>query len=92
MSGYGAMGAEWGGGQPCRRAAGRQAGTHAAPCLMTMVLRAVCTGIMPVLVLERPVYLRERSDGLYRPITYLIYKAIEELAIAWAAAIPVRWL
>ena len=45
-------------------------------------------GIMPVLVIERPVFLRERSDGLYRPITYLVYKAVEELAVAWAASIP----
>lgn len=28
-------------------------------------------GLLPSLVLERPVYLRERADGLYRPITYL---------------------
>lgn len=28
-------------------------------------------GLLPSLVLERPIYLRERADGLYRPITYL---------------------
>lgn len=32
-------------------------------------------GILPCLILERPVYVRERADGLYRPITYLAYKA-----------------
>lgn len=29
-------------------------------------------GVLPGLVLDRPVYLRERADGLYRPITYLV--------------------
>jgi hypothetical protein len=29
-------------------------------------------GILPLLILERPAYLRERADGLYRPITYLV--------------------
>ena len=29
-------------------------------------------GIIPLLILERPVYIREQADGLYRPITYLV--------------------
>ena len=29
---------------------------------------------LPAIVLERPVYLREMSDGLYSPFTYLLYK------------------
>ena len=29
---------------------------------------------IPALVLERPVTVRERSDGLYTAFTYLLYK------------------
>lgn len=29
-------------------------------------------GIMPTLVMERAVYLRELSDGLYLPLVYLV--------------------
>ena len=34
---------------------------------------------MPGLVLERPVYLRETADGLFRPIVYLGHKIGEEV-------------
>lgn len=37
---------------------------------------------VPALVLERSLYVRERNDGLYRPITYLLSKLIEELLLA----------
>lgn len=37
---------------------------------------------IPSLVLERPVYLRETADGLFRPITYLTHKILEEISIA----------
>ena len=43
---------------------------------------------MPGMVLERPIYLRERADGLYRSVTYLLYKSSEELAVSWLASIP----
>ncbi|CAL5220797.1 g2870 [Coccomyxa viridis] len=36
---------------------------------------------MPGLVLERPLYVRERSDGLYSTITYLLSKMVEELLV-----------
>lgn len=29
---------------------------------------------LPAIVLERPVYVREMSDGLYSPLAYLTYK------------------
>lgn len=29
---------------------------------------------LPAIVMERPVYVREMSDGLYTPFTYLLYK------------------
>ncbi|GAB4820601.1 hypothetical protein N2152v2_007647 [Parachlorella kessleri] len=47
-----------------------------------------CMGIIPLLILERPAYIRERSDGLYRPITYLIFKFTEEVAVASTVSIP----
>lgn len=36
----------------------------------------------PSLVLERSLFVRERNDGLYRPVTYIAAKLIEELAVA----------
>jgi hypothetical protein len=30
------------------------------------------------LMLERPLFLRERADGLFRPITFLIFRAVHE--------------
>ena len=38
---------------------------------------------IPAIVLERNLYVRERSDGLYRVITYLCAKMLEELGIAF---------
>lgn len=38
---------------------------------------------VPALVLERSLFVRERADGLYRPVTYLLSKMIEELVIAF---------
>ncbi|KAK9804269.1 hypothetical protein WJX72_004137 [[Myrmecia] bisecta] len=37
---------------------------------------------VPAIVLERPVFVREQSDGLYRVITYLTFKIAEELVLA----------
>ncbi|KAK9867775.1 hypothetical protein WJX84_007302 [Apatococcus fuscideae] len=37
---------------------------------------------VPALVLERPLFIRERSDGLYKVITYLTAKLLEELTVA----------
>lgn len=40
-----------------------------------MVLPAYGAGpYLPAIVMERPVYVREMSDGLYSPLTYLLYK------------------
>lgn len=48
--------------------------------LWSMLTAFTSMGILPTIVLERPVYTRERADGLYLPITYCIYKLVEELA------------
>lgn len=29
---------------------------------------------LPTIVLDRPIFIREMSDGLYTPLTYLTYK------------------
>ena len=34
---------------------------------------------IPGLVLDRPVFLRETADGLFRPIVYLGHKVAEEV-------------
>ena len=40
-----------------------------------MILPAYGAGpYLPAIVLERPVYVREMSDGLYSPLAYLTYK------------------
>ena len=42
---------------------------------------------MPALALEKPLYIRERNDGLYRPITYLLAKVLEELFLTVIASL-----
>lgn len=42
---------------------------------------------MPALVLERPLYIRERNDGLYRPITYLCFRVVGEGVVAFFISI-----
>jgi ATP-binding cassette subfamily G (WHITE) protein 2 len=37
---------------------------------------------VPALVMERALFVRERNDGLYRVITYLLHKLFDELFIA----------
>ena len=36
---------------------------------------------VPALTLEKPLFVRERADGLYKPITYLLSKFFDELFI-----------
>ncbi len=33
---------------------------------------------VPAIMLERGLYVRERHDGLYRPLTYLMFKMLGE--------------
>ncbi|CAL8464553.1 g4088 [Coccomyxa elongata] len=42
---------------------------------------------IPAIVLERPLFTRERNDGLYRVITYLVSKMLEELILAFVASL-----
>ena len=49
-------------------------------------------GYLPSLVMERALYVRERSDGLYLAVTYLLAKMVEEVTITlvtsiWVAAV-----
>lgn len=48
--------------------------------LWSMLSAFTSMGILPTIVLERPVYRRERADGLYTPWVYCVYKITEELA------------
>ncbi len=46
-----------------------------ASCMRRCMLPAYGAGpYIPALVLERPVTVRERHDGLYTAFTYLVYK------------------
>lgn len=38
------------------------------------------------ILLERPVYVRERADGLYRPLVYVAEKMVEEMGISALAS------
>lgn len=42
---------------------------------------------LPNLVMERAVFYRERSDGLYRVITYLVGKMLDELILAAVSSV-----
>jgi len=37
---------------------------------------------VPAIMLSRPLYFRERNDGLFRPITFLMYLMAEEIIVA----------
>ena len=43
---------------------------------------------VPAIVLERRLYMRERADGLYYAITYLLAKLLDELMVATLASLP----
>ena len=45
------------------------------------ICRFGAASYVPSLALEKPLYIRERNDGLYRPITYLLAKLFDELFI-----------
>lgn len=47
---------------------------------------------VPSLVLDRPLFLRERADGLYRVITYLVHRIVEEAALAIPLSVGVAAL
>ncbi|KAG1653791.1 hypothetical protein FOA52_007815 [Chlamydomonas sp. UWO 241] len=47
------------------------------------------SGYMPSLFLERAVFVRERADGLYLVVAYLIAKQFDEIAISAVAALPI---
>lgn len=55
----------------------------AAVLFMWCVLPAFgAASYVPAIVLERALFVRERNDGLYRVVTYLTAKIIEELGLA----------
>ncbi len=43
--------------------------------------------MVQAIVLERPVFVREQSDGLYRVITYLTFKVLEEVLLAVVSSV-----
>lgn len=52
--------------------------------LRRVILPAYGAGpYLPAIVMERPVYVREMSDGLYSPLTYLMYKVRPQPADFW---------
>jgi hypothetical protein len=51
------------------------------------VCRFGAAAYVPSLTLEKPLFVRERNDGLYRPITYLLSKLLDEILIAVVASL-----
>ncbi|CAK0754674.1 hypothetical protein CVIRNUC_002316 [Coccomyxa viridis] len=49
--------------------------------LWTILPGYAAASYMPTIVLERPLFVRERNDGLYRPSTYLLFKMVEEMTV-----------
>jgi ATP-binding cassette subfamily G (WHITE) protein 2 len=61
---------------------------QAAVLFMFIVLPAYgAASYVPSIVLERTLYTRERSDGLYYAITYLLAKMVDELLLATMASV-----
>eukprot|EP00775_Hariotina_reticulata_P008880 gene8880-9058_t len=54
-----------------------------ASLLFLMVLAPMCSAViyLPGMMLERALFIRERNDGLYRPVTYLVFKLLDELLL-----------
>jgi hypothetical protein len=46
---------------------------------------------VPSIVMERTLYVRERADGLYLPVTYLLAKMADELMLATGQSHPGSW-
>lgn len=44
-----------------------------------MLTAFLAMGMLPTIVIERPVTYREMYDGLFSPVTYVAYKLVEEL-------------
>ena len=60
-----------------------------AVLFMFIVLPAYgAASYVPAIVLERRLYMRERADGLYYAITYLLAKLLDELIVATLASLP----
>ncbi|CAL8464409.1 g3944 [Coccomyxa elongata] len=54
----------------------------AALFMWTILPGFAAAAYTPTLVQERPLFYRERSDGLYMPLTYLVAKVLEEVIVA----------
>ncbi|KAK9904972.1 hypothetical protein WJX75_006687 [Coccomyxa subellipsoidea] len=54
----------------------------AALFMWTILPGFAAAAYTPTLVQERPIFYRERSDGLYKAVTYLVAKLLEEVIVA----------
>ena len=57
------------------------------PVLSVVRLSRRAAAYIPSIVLERPIYLRETADGLFRPVIYLTHKILEETVLSIAMAL-----
>jgi len=58
----------------------------AAFFMFTILPGFIATSYIPAIVLDRPLFLRERADGLYTPLTYFAFKMTEELTLAFLSS------
>ncbi|KAG1675328.1 hypothetical protein FOA52_016002 [Chlamydomonas sp. UWO 241] len=62
--------------------------TIASILFMMCILPAFgAAAYVPALVVERSLFVRERSDGLYYTVTYLLHKMFDELVLATCASL-----
>ena len=75
---------------PCIACKGQQHPTTLTNGVLALkfeLCRFGAAAYVPALTLDKPLYVRERADGLYRPITYLLSKFFEELFITVFASL-----
>lgn len=61
----------------------------AALFMWTVVVAYSASAYMPAILLERPLFVREMNDGLFRVVTYLGFKLFEEFSVQFVLCLPI---
>lgn len=57
--------------------------------MWTVVVAYSASAYIPAILMERPLFIRERSDGLFRVVTYLGFKLLEEFSVQFILCLPI---
>lgn len=57
--------------------------------MWTVIVAYSATAYMPAILLERPLFVRECNDGLFRVVTYLGFKLFEEFSVQFVLCLPI---